>query len=102
LYVLAQGRLAIVASNGHGEAELTVRTLMPGSTVGEMGVFRQQARTTTVRAEVDTVVLKLSATRLAELEATDPAVAAALYRLFIRQMANRVDQLTAQAHLLSR
>ena len=102
LYVVASGRLAIVVPDGDSAGELTVRTLLPGSTVGEMGLFRHQPRSATVRAEVDTLVLKLAADRLAELEASDPAVAAALYRLFVLQMASRVDQLTVQAHLLAR
>jgi hypothetical protein len=36
------------------------------------------------------------------MAAQHPAVAAALYRLFVLQMASRVDQITAQAHALAR
>lgn len=83
-------------------AELTVRIMLPGSMVGEMGLFRQQPRSASVRAVGASVVLKLGAARLAMLEAEDPAAAAALYRLFVLQMASRLDQLTLQAQLASR
>jgi CRP-like cAMP-binding protein len=82
--------------------EATVRTVLPGSSVGEMGLFRQQPRSASVRAVEPSVVLRLDAGQLAVLEAQDPQAAAALYRLFVLQMASRLDQLTVQAHLLSR
>jgi CRP-like cAMP-binding protein len=55
-----------------------------------------------VRADTATVLLKLSAAQLETFEAHDPSLAAALYRMFVQQMASRVEQLTVQAHQLSR
>jgi CRP-like cAMP-binding protein len=67
-----------------------------------MGLFRHQPRSASVRADTATVLLKLSAAQLETFEAHDPSLAAALYRLFVQQMASRVEQLTVQAHQLSR
>jgi SulP family sulfate permease len=100
LYLVRSGRLAVVVDDG--EREVTVRTVLPGSAIGEMGLFRQRPRSATVRAEQATTLLRLSAERLADLESTQADAAAALYRLFVLQLASRVDQLTAQAHQLSR
>lgn len=102
LYLLASGRLAVVVPAAGGAGEVTVRTVLPGSAVGEMGLLRQQARSATVRALVPAQLLRLGADRLAALEAEDPAAAAALFRLLLLQMASRLDQLTTQAHALAR
>lgn len=101
LYVVLSGRLGVVLRAAPGAPEETVRTVMPGSALGEMGLLRRQPRTATVRALEDSVVLELGADQLAALEAADPPAAAALYRLSLLQMASRLDQLTRQVHGLA-
>jgi len=65
-------------------------------------VFRGLPRSATVRADEDSVVLRLSAEHWGELQLREPALAARLDRHFLTLMAARIDQLTAQAHELSR
>jgi CRP-like cAMP-binding protein len=67
-----------------------------------MGLFRRSPRSATVRADGACTVLRLSEQALHQMAADQPAVAAALYRLFVLQMASRVAQLTAQANALAR
>lgn len=95
LYLLQAGRLGAYVQTG-GRA-LQVRTILPGSVIGEMGLLRDQPRSATIRAEHPGVVLRLSREALATMESHDPALAAAVYRWFLRQVADRIDQLTAQS-----
>lgn len=100
LFLVRSGRLSIsVSVEGR---ELPVRTVQAGGAVGEMGLFRHTPRSASARAEPATEVLRLSQRQLDRLEAEHPLVAAALYRLFLTQMASRIDQLTHQANALAR
>jgi SulP family sulfate permease len=100
IYLLRSGRLS--AHVRQGAREVWVRSIHAGGMVGEMGVFRGMPRSATVRAEADSVVLRLSAEHWIELQLREPALAARLDRHFLTLMAARIDQLTAQAHELSR
>lgn len=106
MYLVRSGRLvaSVSVADGEGAAmrELPVRSILAGGVVGEMGMFRNVPRSATVRAEAHSVVLRLQRERLATLEAESPALAAAMYRLLLNQMAGRIDQLTAQAAALAR
>lgn len=100
LYFVESGCLEIVIAEG--DDERVVRTILPGGAVGEMGLFRGSPRSAGIRAAAPSCLLMLSRERLEGLERTDPAAAAALYRLFVVQMAGRIDQLTRQAQALAR
>ena len=100
LYLVQSGRLAALVRQG--DAEVAVRTSGPGATIGEMGLFRGRQRSATLRAEQPSVVLRLAHARLADLERQEPALASALYRFFLHQLAGRLDQSTAQAAALAR
>lgn len=100
LYLPSSGRLS--AHVRRGEREAWVRSIRPGGSVGEMGLFRGLPRSATVRADAPSLVLQLSEPQWAALRADEPALAARLDRHFLAQMAARIDQLTAQAHELSR
>ena len=99
LYLLADGRLA--AQVGPPGRQTTVRTLHAGSVVGEMGLFRDAVRSANVVADVPCRVLRLQRSGLQALEAAAPALALALHRLLIRQLAGRLEQASAQAVALS-
>ena len=99
LYLVRSGRLgAYVLAQGQ---EMRVRTVHAGSAIGEMGLFRDIPRSATIRAEQPSELLQLRRERLEALQIEQPELAAVLYRLFLQQLAGRVDQLTTQAHALS-
>jgi SulP family sulfate permease len=100
LYFVQHGRLVATAERDGRKHE--VRTLMAGSAVGEMGLFRDMPRSATLTAVLPSRVLRLKREHLRQLEAQSPPLAAALYRLLIRQLASRLDQANAQASALSR
>lgn len=99
LYLVRSGRLSAYVQAG-GQA-VAVRAIHAGGAIGEMGLFRGTPRSATLRADQDSVVLCLRRAQLEALESQHPALAASLYRLFLGQLAGRLDQLTAQAHALS-
>jgi sulfate permease, SulP family len=99
LYLVRSGRL--LAQVKVGERELTVRAILAGSVIGEMGLIRAMARSATIRADQASTLLRLHRSQLEAMESLHPQLAAALYRLFLRQMAGRIDQLTAQANAQS-
>ena len=100
LYLVQSGRLS--AHVRAGEREVWVRAIHAGGALGEMGLFRATTRSATVRADETSVVLQLRRERLEAMQREVPELAASLYRQFLKQMATRVDQLTAQANALSR
>ena len=101
LIAFCAGKSAVIVVE-EGGREVTVRTVLPGAAIGEMGLFRQLPRSATARADLPTEVLRMTQLQLRQLQAEKPALAAELYRLFVLQMASRLDQLTAQATQLAR
>ena len=79
-----------------------VRLAAAGSGISEMDLFRNRPRSATLRVVEPTELRALRADRLATIEAEDPTLEAALYRLSVLQLTNRLDQLTVTAYLLKR
>ena len=100
LYFVRAGRLTITVPSSDGE--IPVRSSTAGATIGEMGLLRDMPRSATARADGPCELLRLDRGRLERLDRDDPALAAALYRVFMLQMASRLDQLTRQANALAR
>jgi NTE family protein len=72
LYVVIEGELEARARSPGG-AELTLSTMGPGSTVGEIPLLFGGPRTATVRAIVDTMLLRISRADVEELSARSRA-----------------------------
>lgn len=101
LYLLRSGRVVIYVVGDNG-TEILLRTMHEGSVIGEMGLLRQIPRSASARADGPVELLLLSRERLDRLTDETPELAAALYRLFVMQMAGRVEQLSLQANALAR
>jgi SulP family sulfate permease len=99
MYLVRSGRLITVVDAANGPR--TVRTVSAGGSVGEMGLFRAAPRTAHVLAEQPSRLLQLRRERLLAMARERPDLAAALYSLFVRQMADRLDQSTAQLAALT-
>lgn len=85
-HVLLQGQLDIQDRTG-----VSVATLEPVQTVGEIGLITRGARTATVRAATAIRVMELRRDRLEELLETDSDLRAKLYRNFIRILGERLS-----------
>ncbi|MGE3918536.1 MAG: cyclic nucleotide-binding domain-containing protein, partial [Hyphomicrobiaceae bacterium] len=75
------------------------RRMMGSTVIGEMGYFRRRERGATVVAETDTVLYVIERHRLRDLELAQPYLAAAIYRLVIRELADRLDTANVEASL---
>lgn len=95
LYLVEEGRLSVFL--GDEGAEHRIRTVQAGATVGEMGLYREGGRSATVRADVDSAVLRVSKAGLDAIERELPALAIGLHRLFVRLLASRLEHANANA-----
>ena len=59
--------------------------------VGEMGFYRNMPRTASVIAEEPTVIYRLTRRGFEKMQAEDPTAAAALHKLIIRLLSDRLE-----------
>lgn len=100
MYLVQTGRLIAVVESSAGPR--TIRTVNAGGSVGEMGLFREMPRSAHVQAEQPSSLLRLHRDRLQAMERERPDLAAAVYRLFVHKLADRLDQSTSQLAALLR
>jgi SulP family sulfate permease len=99
LYFVRDGRLDVsVHVDGR---DLHLRSIQPGGTIGEMGVYLATRRTATVRAGTSANVLRLKKTRIEEIEAKSPTLAIALHKIFVKLLASRLAHANLQTAALS-
>jgi sulfate permease, SulP family len=89
LYFLESGRLTVQLESAEG-GRMRLRTMGPGTVVGEVTLYLRTPRTASVVAEVPSRLHRLSADALARMERGDPTVAAAVHRMFARLLAERL------------
>jgi sulfate permease, SulP family len=89
LSLLEEGLLTAQMGDGDG-SEVRLRTMGPGTVVGEIGMYTGGLRTASIVAEEQSRLLRLSRQRLEAMERDDPALAAALHRMFARSLAARL------------
>lgn len=69
---------------------IRLKSMGPGTVVGEIGLYLHNARTATVVASQPTVLYRLSAEALKEMETKDPDLASHLHRWIIMLMGERL------------
>ena len=77
--VLVSGRMKVLTYSKAG-AELVLNAVLPGETVGEIGVLSGAPRSATIQATEESVVLSLPRTVIVDLVSSRPALALALLR----------------------
>lgn len=85
MYVVLEGSLFILGRNPEGE-ELVIDQLGPRSLVGELELMTGQPRATTVRAAVDTVLLRLTQEDIGQLLTAEPRLANELWSRICRSV----------------
>jgi sulfate permease, SulP family len=99
VFFLESGRLTATFSGEDGEIRL--RTMEPGTVVGELAFYMGTPRTASVVAESPSTLYRLSRQALHEIEIQDPQLAVTLHRRFATILAERLaDNLTTMAALL--
>jgi sulfate permease, SulP family len=90
LVFLVSGVLDVEVTDADG-ARRRVRSLLPGTVVGEVGVYLEGTRSADVVASQDVLVARLAEEELAAVERDDPELATALHRMLARKLAARLS-----------
>jgi SulP family sulfate permease len=91
LFLIQEGRISAILHAQNDEV-IRLRTMGPGSVVGEIGMYQNQPRTASLIAETKSIVWCLHPEALAAMEREKPRVAAALHELLARMLAGRLIQ----------
>lgn len=91
LFFIESGRVRVVVELDNGRL-MRVRTMEPGTVVGEIGLYLGQPRVASVVTEEPCVILRLSAEALKRMQRDDPALASAFHEFMVRVLAERVTQ----------
>lgn len=89
LYFVESGRMVAVLEQDGG-ARRRLRSMLPGTVIGEIGYYLDGSASATVEAETDSVVLHLSSEALERIGDSDPGAAAALHLFAARTLAERL------------
>ena len=84
------GCVAIMIIDEHGRP-IRLRRMIGHTVVGEMGFYRDVPRTASVVAEGPTVIYRLTRQAFDKMQAEDPFAAAALHKLIIRLLSDRLE-----------
>ena len=95
MFFIESGRVSVYLEKAGGAAS-RLRTLNPGSTAGEVGLYLGQPRTASVRADRPSMAYRLSRESLQRLEGEAPETAAAFHALMARLL-SEVVTMTTQA-----
>jgi sulfate permease, SulP family len=89
LFLLEDGVLTAQMGDDDG-SEVRLRTMGPGTVVGEIGMYTGGLRTASIVAEAPSRVLRLHRDSLETMERDDPALAFALHRMLAKSLASRL------------
>lgn len=89
VFFVTEGRVAVELP-GPGGRWQRVRSVGPGSMLGELALYTGDGRSARLRAEADTVVYRLSPAAIRQLEEDDPACAVGFHKAVARVIADRL------------
>jgi sulfate permease, SulP family len=99
LYFIETG-LATVQFECGPDTQVRIRTLRPGTVVGEIGLYLGGNTSASVYANQDTTLFHLSPAKLNEMEENAPEVAAAFHKLIARIMGEKLIDTTESLQAL--
>lgn len=89
LYFIESGNVTAELELEDGE-RVRLRTMGPGTVVGEMGLYLHEPRTAFIQTETPAVVYKLTFEALRRMEQEDPDLAIAFHQFLARSLAERL------------
>ena len=89
LFFIESGQISVIIEIAEGET-LRLRKMGPGTVVGELGLYLNQARTASVVTKEPSVVYRLTRKSLDIMEENNPQTAATFHRFMVRLLANRL------------
>lgn len=90
IYLIISGRVTVSVEGASGQ-QVRLRTLLEGTVLGEISLYRDEPCTATAVTETECEVLHLSTESFDALCRTDPAAAAELHAFVARTLAGRVS-----------
>jgi CRP-like cAMP-binding protein len=90
IFLITAGRATVLVEEPDGTT-VRLRTLLSGTVLGEISLYRGEPCTATVVAESECEVLHLAPDRFEDMCATDHEVAARLHEFVARILAGRVS-----------
>jgi SulP family sulfate permease len=99
LYFVERGDVSVMVRLENGQRK-RLRTLGPGSLVGEMALYSGQPRSADVVAETPCRAYRLSAERFAQLTREDPAVVIQFHSFVVKLLAQRLTAASEEIRAL--
>ena len=90
MYLITKGKVEIQLEMGE-DAHKRIKTMMPGTIIGEMGVYTNGTRTASAKAMENTQLMKLSERSLLDMEANNQLMAVRLHRFVVMLLAERLS-----------
>jgi len=91
LYFIESGKVKVVIELDHGRT-MRIRTMGPGTVVGEIGLYLEQRRVASIMTEEPCVLYRLTSESLRNMEQEAPELASAFHEFMVRVLAERVTQ----------
>ncbi|WP_395688597.1 SulP family inorganic anion transporter [Aestuariivirga sp.] len=89
IFVILSGRVRVQIPLPDGRV-IRLRTMTPGSVVGDIAFYTYQRRTADVILEEDSTIMRISSDDLKALERENGAIAAQIHRVFARNLAEKL------------
>ena len=89
MYLITKGKVEVQLELEE-DTHKRLKTMMPGTIIGEMGIYTSSTRTASAKALVDTQLMKLSEKSLNNMEAHNQLMAVRLHRFVIMLLAERL------------
>lgn len=101
LFILEGEALVESVAAGHGES-MVLKTVGPGSLIGEQGILDNKARSATVTAASDMAVAVMDQEAFARLVDEVPKVACSVLAEMLRAVSERLREANHRMHMLTR
>ncbi len=89
LYYLESGQVTVNLENESGQT-VRLRTLGPGTVIGELGLYLRLPSTASVVTQRQSVFYRLTAEAMQQMEEKEPDIAAAFHRFIVRRLGERL------------
>lgn len=99
LFFVETGLATVELEYGENK-RMRLRTLQPGTVVGEMGLYLGGETSASVYANQDSTLFRLSPAKLVEMEENDPEVASAFHKFVARVMSEKLLDTTESLQAL--
>ena len=90
IFLIVSGRVTVLLEGRHGE-QVRLRTLLEGTVLGEISLYRDEPHTATAVTDTECEVLHLTPERFEDLCRESPAIAADFHAFVARALAGRVS-----------